>query len=84
MYQIVEKINHIKQATQQLKEIFQETKLEKLEIEYNNFEDDSQILLDVTKVIINDKVYIKDEYEDSSENSWYDIEEIEDTILDKS
>lgn len=50
--------------------------LERLEIEYDNSEDDSQIMLNITKVKINDVVY------DNLDFDITEITEIEDGILD--
>lgn len=76
MYQIVDKVNQVKQAVQQLKEIFQTPGLEKIEVEYDNYEDDSCIYLTITEVKINDTVYEQDDFN-------FDVEEIQDGILDK-
>jgi hypothetical protein len=54
-----------------LKEIFQTPGLEKIEVEYDNYEDDSFINLNITEVKINDAVY--DQYDFD-----FDVEEIED------
>jgi hypothetical protein len=77
MYQIIDKINNVKQAVQQLKEIFQTPGLEKIEVEYDNYEDDSFINLNINEVKINDTVHV-------SEDFYYDVREIEDEILDKA
>jgi len=76
MYQIVDKVNQVKQAVQQLKEIFQTPGLEKIEVEYDNYEYDSCIYLTITEVKINDTVYEQDDFN-------FDVEEIQDGILDK-
>lgn len=76
MYQIVDKVNQVKKAVQQLKEIFQTPGLDKIEVEYDNYEDDSQILISIYKVKINDAVYENDDFN-------YDLTDIQDGILDE-
>lgn len=76
MHQIVDKVNKVKQAIQQLKEIFQTPGLEKIEVEYDNYEDDSYMFLNITEVKINDAVYDQEDFV-------FDLEEIQDGILDK-
>jgi hypothetical protein len=76
MYQIIDRINKVKQAVQELKDIFQTPGLEKIEVEYDNYEDDSCIFLNITNVKINDAVYDQEDFD-------FDVEEIQDGILDR-